>query len=193
MLYCGCASFYLVLVSLSSCQAYVVLGQFLIFKKNEELFKDWLKETCGATSKCQSDCYACLSEWCSSFLWSNYGSYVLLLFFLMKPDQLVKVPYSFKRKTWGLSLMLPVMVLGFKNAKFPVCLQVKPVKICTVFSYAFYHATVEWIFCKGGPRAVLYVKHPQALDQLEEKNSHWQIKISVYIYTQRERYLILVY
>ena len=49
-------------------RAYVVLGQFLILKKNEELFRDWLKETCGANAKQQGDCYNCLKEWCNSFL-----------------------------------------------------------------------------------------------------------------------------
>ena len=49
-------------------KAYVVLGQFLILKKNEELFKDWLKDACGANSKYQSDCYNCLKEWCDAFL-----------------------------------------------------------------------------------------------------------------------------
>lgn len=49
-------------------QAYVVLGQFLVLKKDEELFRDWLKETCGANSKQQGDCYGCLREWCDSFL-----------------------------------------------------------------------------------------------------------------------------
>ena len=49
-------------------KAYVVLGQFLVLKKNEELFKDWLHQTCGANSKQQSDCSTCLKEWCSAFL-----------------------------------------------------------------------------------------------------------------------------
>lgn len=49
-------------------KAYVVLGQFLVLKKNEELFKDWLNQTCGANSKQQNDCSNCLKEWCSSFL-----------------------------------------------------------------------------------------------------------------------------
>ncbi|XP_041947873.1 barrier-to-autointegration factor-like [Alosa sapidissima] len=48
--------------------AYVVLGQFLVLKKDEELFRDWLKDTCGANSKQQGDCYGCLREWCDSFL-----------------------------------------------------------------------------------------------------------------------------
>lgn len=49
-------------------QAYVVLGQFLVLKKDEELFKDWLKDTCGANSKQQGDCFGCLKEWCDAFL-----------------------------------------------------------------------------------------------------------------------------
>ncbi|KAG5285091.1 hypothetical protein AALO_G00033980 [Alosa alosa] len=49
-------------------KAYVVLGQFLVLKKDEEFFRDWLKDTCGANSKQQGDCYGCLREWCDSFL-----------------------------------------------------------------------------------------------------------------------------
>ena len=32
-------------------QAYVVLGQFLILKKNKDLFIDWIKDTAGANNK----------------------------------------------------------------------------------------------------------------------------------------------
>lgn len=49
-------------------QAYVVLGQFLVLKKDDEMFKDWLKETCGANAKQQGDCHQCLKEWCDNFL-----------------------------------------------------------------------------------------------------------------------------
>ncbi|KAM8742089.1 barrier-to-autointegration factor [Acanthopagrus latus] len=49
-------------------KAYVVLGQFLVLKKDEELFRDWLKDTCQANSKQQGDCYGCLKEWCDAFL-----------------------------------------------------------------------------------------------------------------------------
>lgn len=49
-------------------KAYVVLGQFLLLKKNEELFKDWLKDTCGANSKLSQDCFNCIREWCNSFI-----------------------------------------------------------------------------------------------------------------------------
>ncbi|XP_062569526.1 barrier-to-autointegration factor-like [Saccostrea cucullata] len=48
--------------------AYVVLGQFLVLKKDEEMFKDWLKEVCGANAKQQEDCYRCLKDWCDNFL-----------------------------------------------------------------------------------------------------------------------------
>uniref|UniRef100_A0AC11C3J8 Uncharacterized protein n=1 Tax=Ovis aries TaxID=9940 RepID=A0AC11C3J8_SHEEP len=32
-------------------KAYVVLGQFLVLKKDEDLFQEWLKDTCGANTK----------------------------------------------------------------------------------------------------------------------------------------------
>ncbi len=49
-------------------KAYVVLGQFLVLKKNRELFMDWLNQTCGANSKQQNDCYDCLKEWCNAYI-----------------------------------------------------------------------------------------------------------------------------
>lgn len=49
-------------------KAYVVLGQFLVLKKNEELFKDWLHTACSANSKQQNDCFLGLREWCDAFL-----------------------------------------------------------------------------------------------------------------------------
>lgn len=49
-------------------RAYVVLGQFLLLKKNDELFKEWLKETCGANKKQQADCCTCLNEWVEAFM-----------------------------------------------------------------------------------------------------------------------------
>ena len=49
-------------------KAYVVLGQFLLFKKDEEMFVDWLKETCGANKKQSKDCHDALAEWSRSFL-----------------------------------------------------------------------------------------------------------------------------
>ena len=49
-------------------QAYVVLGQFLVLKKNRDLFVDWLKDYAGANSKQSADCYQCQSDWCDEFL-----------------------------------------------------------------------------------------------------------------------------
>ncbi|CAH1173703.1 unnamed protein product [Phaedon cochleariae] len=49
-------------------KAYVVLGQFLVLKKNQELFKDWMKDTCCANSKQSTDCWQCLNDWCEEFL-----------------------------------------------------------------------------------------------------------------------------
>merc|ERR1711981_614377 len=49
-------------------KAYVVLGQFLVLKKNRDLFVDWLKDYAGANSKQSADCYQCLSDWCDEFL-----------------------------------------------------------------------------------------------------------------------------
>jgi len=51
-----------------SLQAYVVLGQFLLLKKNRDLFLDWLKDLAGANTKQASDCYQCLNDWCDEFL-----------------------------------------------------------------------------------------------------------------------------
>jgi len=49
-------------------EAYVVLGQFLLLKKDNELFVDWMKDTAGANSKQAADCGQCLSDWCDEFL-----------------------------------------------------------------------------------------------------------------------------
>lgn len=49
-------------------QAYTVLGQYLLLKKDEELFKMWLKDTVSANSKQSADCYRCLTDWCHEFL-----------------------------------------------------------------------------------------------------------------------------
>jgi barrier-to-autointegration factor len=49
-------------------QAYTVLGQYLILKKDADLFKEWLKDTTNANSKQAADCYQCLSDWCEEFL-----------------------------------------------------------------------------------------------------------------------------
>ena len=45
-----------------------LFSQFLVLKKNKDLFIDWLKDYAGANSKQASDCYQCLSDWCDEFL-----------------------------------------------------------------------------------------------------------------------------
>jgi hypothetical protein len=49
-------------------KAYVLLGQFLLFKKNEELFKKWLMSDIEMNSRYAKNCYDCLKEWCLSFI-----------------------------------------------------------------------------------------------------------------------------
>ena len=49
-------------------KAYVVLGQFLVLKKDEEMFLGWIRSTTGANSRQSKDCYNCLKEWCDAFL-----------------------------------------------------------------------------------------------------------------------------
>ena len=49
-------------------KAYVVLGQFLLLNKDEELFTTWIKDECGANAKQGGDCYNCLKDWCNAFL-----------------------------------------------------------------------------------------------------------------------------
>lgn len=49
-------------------KACVVLGQFLVLKKNRELFVEWLSDMVGANSNQASECYQCLADWCSEFL-----------------------------------------------------------------------------------------------------------------------------
>ena len=49
-------------------QAYVVLGQYLVLKKNKELFQEWMKDACSANAKQSTDCYQCLTDWCEEFL-----------------------------------------------------------------------------------------------------------------------------
>ncbi|MBN3317835.1 BAF factor, partial [Atractosteus spatula] len=49
-------------------KAFVVLGQFLVLRKDGELFTDWLKDACGANNRQATSCYQCLKEWCDAFL-----------------------------------------------------------------------------------------------------------------------------
>ena len=38
-------------------KAYLVLGQFLLLKKNKDLFVEWIKDLAGANTKQSGDCY----------------------------------------------------------------------------------------------------------------------------------------
>ncbi|PAA84808.1 hypothetical protein BOX15_Mlig016644g2, partial [Macrostomum lignano] len=49
-------------------RAYVILGQFLVVKKDREMFTDWLNDQCNANTKQAGDCYNGLVEWCNAFL-----------------------------------------------------------------------------------------------------------------------------
>lgn len=57
-----------ILIYTNISQAYTVLGQYLILKKDADLFKEWMKDTCNANSKQAADCYQCLNDWCEEFL-----------------------------------------------------------------------------------------------------------------------------
>ena len=49
-------------------KAYTVLGQFLLLKKDRELFMEWLSGTFDAELQEQLDCYDCLKEWCDIYI-----------------------------------------------------------------------------------------------------------------------------
>uniref|UniRef100_A0A8C7WAG4 Uncharacterized protein n=1 Tax=Oncorhynchus mykiss TaxID=8022 RepID=A0A8C7WAG4_ONCMY len=48
--------------------AFVVLGQFLLLRKDGELFTEWLKVTSGANTRNAASCSQCLNECCDAFL-----------------------------------------------------------------------------------------------------------------------------
>jgi hypothetical protein len=54
--------------SVTRVQAYVVLGQFLLLKKDKDMFIDWLSETAGANKHHATACHDCLHEWCEQHL-----------------------------------------------------------------------------------------------------------------------------
>ncbi|XP_073714565.1 barrier-to-autointegration factor B-like [Misgurnus anguillicaudatus] len=45
-----------------------VLGRFLVLRMDELKFKSWLRDSCEANAKQQSDCYNGLKEWTDQFL-----------------------------------------------------------------------------------------------------------------------------
>merc|ERR1712168_200236 len=48
--------------------AYNLLGQFLLVNKDEEMFKEWLKEEISMTAKYQKDATECIAEWTRSYV-----------------------------------------------------------------------------------------------------------------------------
>ncbi|XP_076024294.1 barrier-to-autointegration factor-like [Genypterus blacodes] len=48
--------------------AVTVLSQFLVLGKDEQKFRSWLKDICGANLKQQKECYECLKEWSLNYL-----------------------------------------------------------------------------------------------------------------------------
>ena len=49
-------------------KAYVVLGQYLLLKKNKELFIEWFKEVSEGNNKQATDCHDCLRDWTDAFI-----------------------------------------------------------------------------------------------------------------------------
>ncbi|VDK73479.1 unnamed protein product [Litomosoides sigmodontis] len=49
-------------------KAYVLFGQFLLLKKEKELFIDWLKEVAGVSSNHALSAYNCLNEWSEQYI-----------------------------------------------------------------------------------------------------------------------------
>uniref|UniRef100_A0A6P7GKV6 Barrier-to-autointegration factor-like protein n=2 Tax=Diabrotica virgifera virgifera TaxID=50390 RepID=A0A6P7GKV6_DIAVI len=49
-------------------KAYVVLGKFLLLKKDRGLFRKWLEETCSVSSKGSLDCWNYLYDYCTNFV-----------------------------------------------------------------------------------------------------------------------------
>ncbi|XP_071370853.1 barrier-to-autointegration factor-like [Centroberyx affinis] len=47
-------------------KAYMVLGQFLVLRKDPEKFSDWLKKTRGVDKVRARSCTKCLMEWCDA-------------------------------------------------------------------------------------------------------------------------------
>lgn len=49
-------------------KAYVLLGQYLLLKKDKELFIEWLKEEVGVSGHYGESCFNCLDEWAGQHL-----------------------------------------------------------------------------------------------------------------------------
>lgn len=62
---CGISkNFALTLVELGYNKAYVLLGQFLLFRKEEEFFMDWLMEKGDISEEDALHCCSCIRDWC---------------------------------------------------------------------------------------------------------------------------------
>ncbi|XP_064415765.1 barrier-to-autointegration factor-like [Latimeria chalumnae] len=49
-------------------KAYMVQGQYLLLRKNETDFRQWLSVTSGANTKQSGDCYNSLHDWRNQFM-----------------------------------------------------------------------------------------------------------------------------
>jgi len=49
-------------------KAYILLGQFLLFRKEEEFFIEWLKELLIIADEDALHCYSCMRDWCTLHL-----------------------------------------------------------------------------------------------------------------------------
>ena len=49
-------------------KAYVVLGYFLLLKKDKEMFVEWIQGACDACTRSSNLCYNCLKDWCDQHL-----------------------------------------------------------------------------------------------------------------------------
>ncbi|GJQ78797.1 putative barrier to autointegration factor [Trypoxylus dichotomus] len=45
-----------------------ILGMYLTLREDEQAFRDFLKNTCGASSKSTYDCYKALKDWCDHYI-----------------------------------------------------------------------------------------------------------------------------
>ncbi|KHJ99521.1 barrier to autointegration factor [Oesophagostomum dentatum] len=49
-------------------KAYILFGQFLLLKKDEDLFTEWLKDTAGVSAHHAKSAYNCLNAWAEQFI-----------------------------------------------------------------------------------------------------------------------------
>ncbi|KAK5979966.1 hypothetical protein GCK32_000067 [Trichostrongylus colubriformis] len=49
-------------------KAYILFGQFLLLKKDEDLFTEWLKDTAGVSARHAKSAYDCLNAWAEQYI-----------------------------------------------------------------------------------------------------------------------------